>query len=144
MDYSLPGSSVCGIFQARILDWAVMPSSRGYSWPRDRTQVSCTAGRPFTAEPPGKTNIILLLLRRQKKDTLWVKVTHLCLTLCHSLDYDPPGSSVCGIFQARILEWVAISCSWRFSRPRDQTCVSSLLPWQVDSLPLAPPRKARR
>ena len=34
-----------------------------------------------------------------------------CLTLCDPLDYSPPGSSVHGIFQARILEWVAISYS---------------------------------
>ena len=37
--------------------WVAMPSSRGSSWPRDRTQVSRIAGRFFTAEPPGKPNI---------------------------------------------------------------------------------------
>ena len=36
----LPGSSVHGILQARILDWIVKPSSRGSSWPRDRTCIS--------------------------------------------------------------------------------------------------------
>ena len=40
--------------------------------------------------------------------------------------YSPPGSSVHGIFQARILEWVAISSSRRSSWPRDQTCVSCI------------------
>ena len=35
MDYSLPGSSVHGILQARVLEWVVMPSSRGSSQPRD-------------------------------------------------------------------------------------------------------------
>ena len=40
MDCSLPGSSVHGILQARILEWVAMPSSRGSSRPRDRTQVS--------------------------------------------------------------------------------------------------------
>ena len=40
MDCSLPGSSVHGILQARILEWVAMPSSRGSSWPRDRTRVS--------------------------------------------------------------------------------------------------------
>ena len=40
MDYSPPGSSVHGILQARILEWAAFPSSRGSSWPRDRTHVS--------------------------------------------------------------------------------------------------------
>ena len=37
-----------GIFQARILEWVAMPSSRGSSWPRDGTQVSHIAGRFFT------------------------------------------------------------------------------------------------
>ena len=46
MDYSPPGSSVHGIFQERILEWAAMPS-RGSFRPRDWTQVSCIAGRSF-------------------------------------------------------------------------------------------------
>ena len=48
MDCSLPGASVHGIFQARILAWVAIPSSRGSSWPRDQIQFSCTAGRFFT------------------------------------------------------------------------------------------------
>ena len=51
---SLPGSSVRGISQARILAWVVIFSSRGSSWPRDQTQVSCIVGRFFTTELPGK------------------------------------------------------------------------------------------
>ena len=43
VDCSLPGSSVHGILQARILEWVAMPSSRGASQPRDRTQVSCVS-----------------------------------------------------------------------------------------------------
>ena len=39
-DCSLPGSSVLGILQARILEWVVMPSSRGFSQTRDLTHVS--------------------------------------------------------------------------------------------------------
>ena len=42
-----------------------------------------------------------------------------CLTLCDPMDCTGPGSSVHGIFQARILEWVAISYSRRSSQPRD-------------------------
>ena len=38
-------------------------------------------------------------------------VAQLCLTLCDPVDCSPPGPSVCGILQARILEWVAISFS---------------------------------
>ena len=48
MDCSLPGSSVRGIFQARVLEWVSISFSRGSSQPRDWTQVSCTAGRRFT------------------------------------------------------------------------------------------------
>ena len=46
-----------------------------------------------------------------------------CPTLCNPMDYSPPGSSIHGIFQARILEWVATSSSRGSSRPRDQTCI---------------------
>ena len=113
MKLGLPGLSVHGIFQARILDWVVMPSSRGYSWPRDWTQVSCTAGRPFTAEPSGKPNIILLLLRGEKTEIVWVKVTHSCLTLCDPMENSP----------GRILKWVAYPFSTRSSWPRNWTGV---------------------
>ena len=41
MDYSLPGSSVHGILQERILEWVAISSSKGLSRPRDRTRVSC-------------------------------------------------------------------------------------------------------
>ena len=53
MDCSPLGSSVHGIFQARILEWVAMPSSRGSSPPRDRTSISCIAGRFFTTESLG-------------------------------------------------------------------------------------------
>ena len=45
---SLPGSSVHGIFQARISEWVAISSSRGSSQPRDQTRVSRTAGKLFT------------------------------------------------------------------------------------------------
>ena len=49
-----------------------------------------------------------------------------CPTLCDPVDCNPPGSSAHGIFQARVLEWVAISPSRASSRPRDRTCVSCI------------------
>ena len=49
MDCSPPGSSVHGILRAGILEWVAIPFFRGSSQPRDRTRVSCTAGRFFTA-----------------------------------------------------------------------------------------------
>ena len=51
-------------------------------------------------------------------------VVQLWLTLCNHMDWNPPGSSVHGILQARILEWVAISSSRESSQPRDRTHVS--------------------
>ena len=48
MDCSLSGSSIHGIFQARVLEWVVISFSKGSSWPWDWTQVSCTVGRCFT------------------------------------------------------------------------------------------------
>ena len=51
--------------------------------------------------------------------------------------WSPPGSSVHGTLQTRLLEWAAISFSRGSSRPRDQTCLC----WQAGSLPPAPPGK---
>ena len=48
MDCTLPGSSVPGILQTRILEWVAIPFSKGSSRPRDGTQVSCIAGKFFT------------------------------------------------------------------------------------------------
>ena len=48
MDCSLPGPFVHGIFQARVLVWVTISFSRGSSWPRDRTWVSCIAGQCLT------------------------------------------------------------------------------------------------
>ena len=45
---ALPGSSMHGIFQTRVREWVTIFFSRGSSQPRDRTQVSCIAGRHFT------------------------------------------------------------------------------------------------
>ena len=71
-------------------------------------------------------------------------------TLCDPVDCSPPGSSICGILQARILEWVAISFSSGSSQPRDQTQVCRqtfyplthqgriLIPWPgIETLTLA-------
>ena len=59
--------------------------------------------------------------RERKKES---EVAQSCPTLCDSTDSSLLGSSIHGIFQARILEWVAISFSRGSSRPKDQTGVS--------------------
>ena len=56
----------------------------------------------------------------------WFPVAQSCLTLYNPMDYSPPGSSIHGILQARILEWVAISSSRGSSQPRDRTQVSCI------------------
>ena len=48
IDSSPPGSSAPGILQARTLEWVAISFSRGSSWPRDWTRISCAAGRFFT------------------------------------------------------------------------------------------------
>ena len=63
MDCDLPGSSVHGILQARILEWVAMPSSRGFSRPRDQTCIfcgSCITGRFFATQPPGEAQVCIL------------------------------------------------------------------------------------
>ena len=66
----------------------------------------------------------MLNKRKEKRDTFIEKrqvseVAQLCPTLCDPMDYSLPGSSVHGIFQAIVLEWVAISFARESSRPRD-------------------------
>ena len=55
------------------------------------------------------------------------EVTPSYLTLCDPMDCSPPCSSIHGIFQARVVEWVAISFSRGYSRPRDRTWVSHVV-----------------
>ena len=60
------------------------------------------------------------------------KLLQLCLTLCNPLDPSPSGSTIYGILQARILEWVAIPSSKGSSRPRDLNLqLLRLLHWQA-------------
>ena len=112
MDCSLPGSSVSGTFQARILELVAMPFFRVSSWPRDWIHVSCIAAGFFTDESPGRQMGI---------------VTQLCPTLCdrpHVL-YSPwnsPGqntgvgslSLLQGIFPTQGLNPGLPHCRWMF------------------------------
>ena len=54
----------------------------------------------------------------------------MCPTLCDPMDCSPPGSPIHGIFQARVLEWVAIFFSRGSSWPRDRTWVSHTAGWR--------------
>ena len=115
-------SSVWGFFQARILAWAAISPTTWPSWPRDQTwvsSVSCIAGRFFTHWAIGEACVCVCLC-------VCIKSLQSCLTLCDLMDRSPADSSVHGILQARLLEWVAISFSRGSSWTRDRTCVSQV------------------
>ena len=87
MDYSLPGSSIHEIFQAKVLQWVAISFSRGSSQPKDQTHVSCVsciAGRLFTTEPPGNPLFIIQ----------FSSVTQSCPTLCNPMNCSMPGLPV--------------------------------------------------
>ena len=114
MDCSLPGSSVHGIFQARVLKWVAVSFSRGSSRPRDWTWVSYITGRCFTLWATGKPkkewaipNCMVMpamtrlvdccLQERHYLNETWscfCSITNSCLTLCDPMDYSTPVSSV--------------------------------------------------
>ena len=86
-------------------------------------------------------------LRVHQKMDIWENVEYMCVhakllqscsTLCGPMDCSPPGSSVHGIFQARILEWVAIFFSRDLPDPGITPKLSAL---QADYLPSEPPGK---
>ena len=139
---ALPGSNVCGIFQARILEWVAISDSSGFSHSRDQTRIFCTGGWiPLPLCHLGSPDPIFLLcphmgggVRELPKDSFvrslvllmgapllgsnqlpntmspevkWSEVAQSCLTLFNLVDCSQPGSSVHGIFQARVLEWGA-------------------------------------
>ena len=115
MDCSPPASSIHGIFQARVLEWGAIAFSRGIFLTQGLNQ-----GLPhcrqliLPSEPPGKP---------KGKE---IEVAQSCPTLCDPMDCSLPGSSVHGIFQAIVLEWIAISFSRGSSQPRDRTQASCI------------------
>ena len=145
MDCSLPHSSIHGIFQARILEWVAISFSRGSSRPRDRTWVFLIAGRCFTIWDTREALLYAtcLQLRERVKENVakcltvsqlrcrfygsGSEVAQSCPTFCDHMDCSLPGSAIYGIFQARVLEWVAISFSRGSSQPRDWTQVSCIV-----------------
>ena len=128
MDCSPPGSSVHGILQVRILEWVAI--SFHLTVVLEELIVLMLV---WIAK-------LILLHRSQPKcpisiclaDFLLIcacvrtKLLHLCPTLCDPMDGSPPGSSVHGILQVKILECIAIPFSRGSSQPRDQILVSAL------------------
>ena len=151
MDCSLPGSSVHGVSQAKVLGWVATAFSRGSFQPREQTHISCI-GRwilyHWAAREIPLNSYMLLLLSRFSRVGLcvipwtaayqappslrfcrqehWSELPSLSLmhesekwkwsrsvspTPSDPMDCSLPGSSVHGIFQARVLEWGAITFS---------------------------------
>ena len=75
----------------------------------------------YSHEPAEAEDIKKRCKNTQKESE--TEVAQSCLTLCDPMDGCLPGSEIHGIFQARILEWAAISFSRGSSQPRDRTCV---------------------
>ena len=123
MDCSPLGSSVHGILQVRILEQVAVSFSRGSSRPRDQTHISCI-GRQVLYHLSH-----LNWKEIQERGDICMhacSITQSCPTLCNTMDCSLLGSSIHGIFQARILEWIAISFSRGSAQPRDQTQVSHI------------------
>ena len=90
MDCSPPGSSVHGIFQARVLEWGAITFSESYQ----HILLTPKQGR------------IMVYGRYSLSEVS--EVVQSCQTLCDPVDCSPPGSSIHGILQARILEWSSL------------------------------------
>ena len=108
------------------LEWVAISFSRGSFY------VSHIAGRFFTSEPPGKS------YKPKYSAYVSLPVPTQPLTATDLMDCSLSVSCVCGILQARILEWVTMPFSRGSSLSRGWTRVLCLLCWQAGPLPLVP------
>ena len=97
---SPPGSSIHGILQARL----PFPSAGDLPKPGIEPGSPALQADALSSEPPGKPSYYYAAAAAAKS-------LQSCPTLCNNRDGNPPGTPVPGIFQARTLEWVAISFS---------------------------------
>ena len=126
IDSSPPGYAVPGIFQARTLDWVAIYFSNAWKWEvkvksklksLSRVWLFATPWTEAYQAPPsmgfsrqGYWSGLHLLLQciKVKRES---EVAQSCLTLSNPMDWSLPGSSIHGIFQARVLVWGAIAFS---------------------------------
>ena len=110
----------------------------GLLWSVEGDECRCVTSQSqaFTVLATSRVFVVVILLETWdqyaiKKSQLGFcrKITKSCPTLCDPMDCSPPGSSVHGIFQARILEWGAISSSRGSSRHRDWIRISCIGSW---------------
>ena len=104
---SLPGSSALGILQARTLEWVAISFSKGSSWPRNRTRVSCIVGRFFASWATRKVQPLKIHSTKTRR-ILVTKIEKYVYLLCGSgifLQFRRPGFDL----------WVG-KISWRRER----------------------------
>ena len=124
-DRHLPGGELTRDTDGRafitIQGCSVRENTSGITWPLPVGSSSSTTG--FKNKWDGSD---------RRTNSVWFQClcvhAQACPTLCDPTDWSPPGSSVHGIFQARLLEWVAISSYRGSSQTRDQTRVSLASP----------------
>ena len=86
-------------------------------------EASCTGCYWWLGDARSCIQVVSFVWKVKVKES---EVAQSCPTLCDPVECSPPGSSVHGTLQARILEWVAISFSRGSSQPRDWTQVSRI------------------
>ena len=143
IDGSPPGSPVPGILQARTLEWVATSFSNAWKWKVKLLSRVWFLVTPWTAAyqaPPSMgfsrqeywSGLPLAFPRMLSGNSQIIlscesEVTQSCPTLCDPMGCSLPGSSVHRIFQAIVLEWIAISFSRGSSQPRDRTWVSHIV-----------------
>ena len=90
-------------------------------------KAKCSRSRRLEKSQSSLSDAFAIMKRMNSSEVKWSEVAQSCPTLCNPMDYSLPGSSVHGIFQARVLEWVAISFTRGYSWPRDRTWVSHIV-----------------
>ena len=120
MDCSLPGSSIHGISQARVLEWgAIVFSYKWYGIGQNNSKKNLGKNNWYRATYPLNIKNKIYILKTFKtsscremvRPAAAAKSLQSCPTLCDPVDGSPPGSPIPGILQARTLEWVAMSSS---------------------------------
>ena len=119
LDCSPSGSSVHGILQTRTLEWVARPSPGNFPNPGIELKSPASSALQGDSWPLSHQSLSVT-----KHACFHAKLLQLCPTLCDPMDCSPPGSSVHGTSQARVLEWVAMPFSRRSFPPRDWTWVS--------------------
>ena len=102
------------------LGWVRSGGEKGVSFADSDPNTTSLHAHKRTGSLAQQTRTHYVLLHRR----VCAKSLQSCLMLCDPMDRSLPGSSVRGISQARILEWVAMSSSRGSSPPRDRTCIS--------------------